>query len=406
MGRPLRYAAIMLAVPALALPGWVLYHSRDLESVDESGLEIDERPLPDERNAAFWLDRAAGRLSWLEDSERRDEVQALRSFSDWKPEAAGARIDADAAALADIDRALAQSEMRVSVAKLSYPEVEGELPSYLRWPNLGRLLALRSAVRSAESDHAAAFVDAIGVLRLGSQLQRARQATLVHAMLGVSLQEIGLDQLRLLVPRARVSPGQAREWIDAIEDARARSDDWARVWAGEYWQARPSYEWALVEARDQPWWRSSAYLVQHNRSLQLMADRYRGLQRNSAVACAQMQPLREPRSGSALDRAALALRPNILGEIVFQIAAPRMDGFQRRRCRLASAFSAAQLAIALKAWRDERGHLPQRLEQLAPAYFEDLPEDGVLGAPLRYAPSERALYAPTEAEPRRFDLGF
>ena len=80
--------------------------------------------------------------------------------------------------------------------------------------------------------------------------------------------------------------------------------------------------------------------------------------------------------------------------------------FQTARCELASDLSATQLVIALKAWHDVRGGLPQRLDLLAPEFVAAVPADGFAGEPLHWALAERALYAPSEDERLRFELGF
>jgi hypothetical protein len=281
--------------------------------------------------------------------------------------------------------------MRVSTAELSLANEDRAQPPYLRWP------ALAEPLLEGDLD------DALAVVTLGGRIQRARQAALVHAMLGLSLQQRGLERTLALVPSAAVTPGQARDWIATLDTARPDGESWGRVWAGEYWQMRGTWVWALEHEAASSGWPPSSYVLHPNRSLQRLADLFRELQRDSAVVCAKLRP--REREEYRTQQVARVLGPNSIGEILLAVAAPSFDGLQRRRCALESTFSAAQLAIALEAWRDEHGDLPEQLEQLAPAYFTVLPVDGVRGEPLRYARYEPALYAPAAGAPLRFDLG-
>ncbi len=54
-----------LGLLVLAVPGWIAYNSRDLASVDESGLLVEDWPrLPPDANAAVPLAHAARLLDW------------------------------------------------------------------------------------------------------------------------------------------------------------------------------------------------------------------------------------------------------------------------------------------------------------------------------------------------------
>ena len=381
----------------------MLYFGRDLPSVDETGLQVDERPLLPGENAAVPLREAVTLLQWPPGEAAEREVRSLRTFSPWDHQRARDLVRRNEAALRRLELAMRLPELDISSAELIPRGRPVELSLFLLVTRLIEVQHVRAALRLAEGDQDGAFDDALDGLRLGDRIHRSRRSGLPHAILGLSLKDTALGQLRALLRLATVDRGTAQRLIHAIESASGEGDSWDPIWAGEYREMRAQYESKVQQREEFPWVVPSSYVLQHNRTLQRLADLYRGLQRNSRVDCAQMEVLTRTQPLTKFDRLRLVLAPNSIGNILYEVFVPKF-GIQEKRCALASSASSVQVIIALKARFDAEDELPDSLGELVPELLPAVPRDGVRGEPVRYVRAERALYMSGNSHPRR--LGF
>ena len=273
---------------------------------------------------------------------------------------------------------------------------------FLLWLRLLEIHNVQGALRTTEGDWEGAYEDALLGLRLGDRVHSSQGAAPPHALLAIGLGDSALSQLRVLLRLGTLDRVTARRLIAEIETSRIDPDNWERIWAGEYQQTRATYAEQLQQ-RGTPAWVPTSYVFHPNRTLQRLADMYRGFQRNSGVECDRQQVLQRPQPRSRIELFGLVLEPNSIGNILYETMLPPF-GDQRYRCDLASSASAVQVAIALRAHLDAEGELPLSLSELVPDLLDEVPRDGFRGEPLRYARAERALYLTDGGKPWR--LGF
>ncbi len=403
MSRVWTSLGVGLGLLVLAVPGWIAYSSRDLPSIDKSGLLLAEGPrLPLDENAAVPLAQAARLLDWPTGADSMERVRALRDRATRDPAGARSLVRRNEAALEWLRRSMLMPEIEISVAELLPPGKSPEPSPFVLWLWLLEVHNVRGALRMAEGDHDGAYDDALLGLSLGARIHRSRGASLPHAMLAIGLGDSALSQLRALLRHGTVDRVTARRLIGAIEASRLDPDGWARIWAGEYRQVRAMYA-EQIQRRGAPGWVPTSYVFHPNRTLQRLAGLYRGLQSNSRVVCDRQQVPQRPRPQSRLELLGVVLAPNSVGNILYETTASPFDE-QRYRCDLASFVSAVQAAIALKAHLGVEGELPVSLSALVPELLDEVPRDGFRGEPLRYARAERALYLTEGGEP--WPLGF
>jgi hypothetical protein len=172
------------------------------------------------------------------------------------------------------------------------------------------------------------------------------------------------------------------------------------MWGGEYRFMRNQLDSELesaqaVSTQTPAWIRPlvpDAYLYQRKRTMGEFADLYRRLQHESTQVCADLGPTTERTPTKVTQKLKLLVSPNVVGNLLFTIATPDFHRFHLRRCLLDSQVSATQALLALKAYRDEYGSLPDSLAELLPTYLDGVPQDGYDGHALRYSPEQRILY--------------
>ena len=231
-----------LGLLVLGVPGWIAYHSRDLASVDESGLLVEDGPrlLPAE-NAAVPLAHAARLLDWPSGEGAMERVRDIRNKAGSDSESARALVRRNEGALESLRQAMLIREIEISAEELLPTGNSPGVSPFVLWLRLLEIHHVQGALRMAEGDGEGAYQDALIGLRLADRLHSSRGAALPHALLAISLGDSALLQLRVLLPGGTVDRVSARRLIGAIEDSRLDPDGWARIWAGEYRLLRAVY---------------------------------------------------------------------------------------------------------------------------------------------------------------------
>jgi len=401
--RPLVRSALWAAGVGLALlPGWILFHSRDLPSVNEVDLVPTSVERPHELNGAVRLVQAVRVAAWPHSSDAPARLRALRLYESWDADSARTLLGPNAAALAEVAAGLDAPYFDVNATELMVAHPALGLSLYVAWTDLARLLALRSALHLADGEQRAAFAAALDVVRLGDRIQSVDSPALAHGVLGLGIKIVGLEQLLALVPRASLSPVEARAISYELERTRGHTAAWARIFAGEYQAQKESFQWGLRGGSGLVQLMPRAYLAHPNRTMNALAHDFRRFQRNAAVPCAAME---QPSPSIRPSRWARVFSPNSAGDNLMHVARPNFDGFQRRRCGVETLISAVQAMVALRAHRELHAGLPADLDALVPLYLDGVPLCGYVGAPLGYSRNERALYSHAPgAEP--FRIGF
>ena len=121
MARSWSIVGTSVAVLTFSGWGWILYNSRDLASVEETGLRLHGRLLPSDENAAFPLREAASQVYWPGGEDARHRVRALRTFSSWDGGFARDLVDRNEAALDGFEQAMRLPQIEISAAELSAP---------------------------------------------------------------------------------------------------------------------------------------------------------------------------------------------------------------------------------------------------------------------------------------------
>ena len=84
---------------------------------------------------------------------------------------------------------------------------------------------------------------------------------------------------------------------------------------------------------------------------------------------------------------------NAMGVRLYGILTPAMADVLEQKCKEASAVAATRVLIALKAFKVQKGRLPETLDELVPEYLDAVPLDDFDGKPLRYNAEKKVIYS-------------
>ncbi len=380
--RTLQTAAWLALLLVIGLPGWVTVNSFDASVLNDADLRQVAEKLSAESNSYTYLRRAVLTLPWSP-----EEQAAFR-----KAPAAEVRER-----LPELDANLAELAVGLAVPRLELPRFDADAD---RWLFQGLLtlthgLTLRAHARQAAGDRDGALDDVFSILRLGHRLEGADEGVLTSAMLSLALKKTGLRTFRDVTQGHASSPAEARRTTDRLAEFAVDPAHWRRMWAAEYRWSREMLQSATEpeqDARLTPSLLASllprSYLYQSNRTLGLVAEHFRSAQHDSARPCSEL-------GEGAAERVQTweLVRPNPVGRAIVGLSTFDFTPFFEYRCAVNVELAATQTLVALEAYRNTTGALPERLGALVPEYLAALPLDDFDGQPLRYSRSARRVYS-------------
>jgi hypothetical protein len=382
----------------IGLPGYIATRPGDIAGQNDTDLAISD-PLADPSdNGIKYLYQAAAAIVWTSDDDALHAATLQAGARDHR-ESIQSLIEANGDALRKLELALAAPYFGLPEAPASDQEHTPEIP--LETNHLVQLLELQSELASLEQEWEAAFSAAIEILRLARMVEGAERAVLTTTMMSVGYRADALRRLRRMTQEAPIDTARARRWIEALSVYPSDPNAWKRMWSAEYQQWKKLLTWITKRAETEHYDDAESgeeltlapdEIVELNRqskeTLRVFADLTRAYQRASEGDCTDLDALNE----TPTDRPE-ANHERDSEEILFKVNAPDYREFFLARCAQDTALSATQTMIALKAYRDQNGYLPEVLDEVVPQFLAAIPRDAFDGNPIRYSRSRRLIYS-------------
>lgn len=302
------------------------------------------------------------------------------------------------------------------------------LPStYIGSPRNAAKYAALAALRSAHAKKPAeGLATALAVVRLG-HLMESNQGSLIDYLVGSAVKQIGLSAIRQIALATPVPAATARSTAEALEpyrDSRAGEVMAMKMEYNVFKKYLPRYRrvstlWSTYHLTSNV--DGSVDEPDGNASLEIADDlgltrfyylpnqtwRFMIEQTNDRIANAQADCLtlvRDPATRTYLRRYDLTLlfERNVVGKYLAEIGQVSYGGLSTKRCNEAVSISAAQVALAISAFKQETGKLPTTLAALVPKYLGGVPTDPYTGQPMMYQAEKKLLYS---LGPKRVDVG-
>ncbi|MCP5043371.1 MAG: hypothetical protein GY944_20280 [bacterium] len=390
-------AGCCVVVLMIALPGYIATQRNPAGGPDDSDLRVRNETITPPEDGLHHLLSAVSQIQLSE-----PDVLLMRAFiegGDVAREDIAHLLAMNADAFATLERALVAPHFRLPEMSADEFEFAPEIP--LETEQLVDLLRLRSLDQARRGQWDAAFESALEILRLASRLEGASRAVLTTTMLSVGYRAEGLETLRRLAATAPLHDDQARRWTKQLPDFRSDPAAWKRMWAVEYQQWKALLGWIAERAAEES--RGAGHSLEKGeityedlialkrettRTLEIFADMTRSYQRASEHNCSALAELTFPDSPPPGASVASAR------EIALEISTPDYRDFFLRRCAEDTALAATQTLIALRAYEQDSGRLPEQLIDLVPDYLEAIPTDSFRGEPIRYSRARRLVYSP------------
>jgi len=383
-----------IGIIAIAFVVYIVLNN-DCEPPDDSALILQRDSIPEEDNAFTYLLQAAD--AYTPDNSSVD-IGELLTNKVVNIELAKAILATNDVIYPLIQTALACDKCEAPVYTNFSDRLDYLAP--LRW--IARLMALQSRIHFAEGQDKMALDTCMDIQRLGHMVAEM-EGPIISFLTGVAIKDIAYEQIEQMLPLCNIETETLLAYGRQIEIYRANAqaainalkseyavecsqiDEIADVVAGKKNGKKPLSFAHLPKAK---------YLLHANRTKAMFADLAMNGISNCTLPYSEMD-LSIPHDVSDQEASVIRrlLTPNAVGQILFSMLAPSIDGLCLRMCVVDLYGSAIQTLLALKAHKQDHGSLPDSLNELVPDYLKKVPMDAFDGKALRYDRGKKIVYS-------------
>jgi len=426
---------LILGVPLLALAALVVAISIDEAPPFDDDLRVARLDIPDDQNAFTYFQQAIEKLDLPKDDEPAMDSPApppkVKPLPGEEP-APDAPPPNRNQRWADLrrgdvewDQPIADEVLRRNEAALALWEKSLDVPHYQTplperytydiqlpccWPHLAiaNVVGIRSRDRARRGDHEGAFDDALRLARFGQQVETGR-GVLVEYLVGLTIKGMGTCLIREQVktctlPSSRlrhyaaelarypcVGQGLVDAWrveyacqVSAIEEMASGDMDFTGIGSAEPKRHLGPAERLLWRAGRSPFFKP-------NRTRRMFAETMRKMVEDAPKRYNEIRHIDSDER--PLNPVMAVLRGNAIGEMIYRLLMPALRGVHHLKCQTNVQVAATRTLLAMKAYKLDKGRLPETLEQLVPEYLDAVPIDDFDGKRLRYNAAKKIIYS-------------
>jgi len=380
-----------------------LLNSRDIPPVNDSDLRLSKIEIPKSENAFYEFMRAYDESHLPADTKVLSDLLRNRDYK-----AISVILKQNEKVFPIIERALKlpvfQSPQLQDPSKVSF---NTRFPEYTKLRKLAHLCVLKADYLFEKGKDREAFDWILKAMKIGQMIEESPRPLLVTYLVGAACKEIGLKEIRKIVSKTNLPPEELKFYAEAILDFEPSDEAFIKGVKMEYAlaenflrkieeasKARSIYE---KIKKEEGWDKSFDFLVRHlgkpyylpNETRLIYVERLRRL-------ISYAKKLYKDIDVSSLElpppRGFILFRRNPAGKAWMAILMPIYPNSLYRHFTLKFSNRATAILLAIKAYKREKGHLPESLSELVPKYLSKIPIDPFDGQPLRYSREGKVIY--------------
>ncbi|HET6441319.1 MAG TPA: hypothetical protein VFH53_02995 [Phycisphaerae bacterium] len=368
--------------------------SQDEPPPDDSDLRVERAEVPDEQNAFTYFDEAWQLLHAAGD-EQLEEVQKALDGGAWDPNLGQQFLDAGGGILERLERGLVCS-------RLQAPEIRSmaeDYPYIGHWAKLGQWSLVRMGVLRKFGRSDALFDEAARTVRFGHLIEAAGLPLHV-SVVGTSVKSGALHAVRETLAESSLSPDRLADCAKAIDRCIAEKHAICDSWRAEYGLFIRTLEDVTSGRADpaitghEPGTALAPGMNWHpNRTRHMFAEVFRTFIGNVGRAYSEKREVASPLQPGRWAKWKTVLGGNAMGKAFVGLSLSPCRAVEDLRYRVRVELAATRALLAMKAFKVEKGRLPETLDKLVPEYLEAVPLDDFDGKPLRYNAEKKVIYS-------------
>ena len=371
---------VLLLFGSMILRG-AIFFDNDIPNPDDSDLQLSAIDIPADQNSYYAFQEAKSEIYWPQDADISKETDdALENEILQKNE-----------------QALASFEKGISLFVFQEPGYQNpenvtsdqavESLEYLR--NLAKINSLKATSLLKQGRDKEAFDQALKTIKMGQMLED-EQGDLVHYLIGIAIKQTGAENLKSLIANSHLSSSELLSYekeLDKYRDSRSAQQKAIKF---EYIRNINTAEKEINENLLDTTGARSLYFYQPNKTKLLYMENYRVNVDNASkenytqlVAPQEIQPIEWTD----------IFTDNCIGKMMFNTSAIYFTGMTAKAFGETYRIEEVQTLLALKAYEQDNGHMPDSLQDLVPEYLYELPVDPYDGKIIRYSPEKKIIYS-------------
>ena len=267
--------------------------------------------------------------------------------------------------------------------------------------DLAKVNSLNAAVLFSQGKEKEAFDQSIKTIKMAQMLQDGQNG-LIGYLVGLSIKETGLNNFRSLLKNSHLSSAELLYYENELNKYKESKLALQRELKGEYIMAvnsmeeinqvfrgeKPAEDSELLKGVPSIAIRSF-YFYKPNKTKLLFMGIYRSLIDNvgknnyTQINHAEKRPAPWP----------VLITDNAVGKILSNSIGVSLDGLFSKRFEENLSVKETQQLLALKAYKQDTGNLPDSLQTLVPNYTPELIQDPFDGKTIKYSPEKGIIYS-------------
>lgn len=388
-----------------------IWGERDIPPVNDSDLRLTIVEIPREQNAYYDFQEAINRMKIDVSQEKLSDMIIGR------------------ASLKEIQNLLRQNEkifpliekglklpyfQSPNLADPAQIDFNVNCPEYDKLRDIAYLCVVKARCLLSQNKEKLAFDWLFNIVKMGQMLEDSPRPILLTYFAGEAIKEIGVRAMRDFIPKSRLPSHILKEYAKQLLEFKESVAGLKRAWKMEYLafvnsltQLEKEFEDGLIlNEKEKRWDESISFLARGmeikwfykpNKVRKILADRYRELIFNADKLYKDINLLRSQKERETIELQKglfSVLGGNFIGQIMLELL--RIYPVQRvfvHKYGIDFSISSTACLFALKAYKKDKGELPDRLSELYPEYLPKIPIDPFDGKLLRYSKKKRIIYS-------------
>ncbi|MBC7327838.1 hypothetical protein H5T87_06955 [bacterium] len=387
-----------------------IWGERDIPPVNDSDLRLTIVEIPQEQNAYYDFQEAINRMRIDVSQEKLSDM--IRGRASLKEIQNLLRQNEEIFPLIDKGLKLPYFQSP-NLADPTQVDLNVNCPEYDKLRDLARLCVVKARFLLSQKKEKLAFDWLFNIVKMGQMLEDSPRPILITYLAGEAIKEIGVSAMRDFIPKSSLPSDILKEYAKQLLEFKESVAGLKRAGKMEYLAFVNSLtqlekglgDELILKGRERRWDENMGFLARGreikwfykpNKVRKILADRYRGLMFNADKL---YKDINLPRWHKEWKRIELqkglssVLGENFIGRIMLELHIYPVQQVFVHKCDIDFSISSTACLFALKAYKSDKGELPDRLSELYPGYLPKIPIDPFDGKPLRYSKEKRIIYS-------------
>jgi hypothetical protein len=403
----LYYLASAIALPVL-LAAFVFQFlnmfAYDVPRPNDTDMQLQVLRVPNENNAYFKFAEANDAVYYPSPANDADN---LVSNTNWNDALASDVLNKN-------QKALSAFEVGVALPIYQVPELQNPanfganvvLKSMSSLRNLAKINSIYALSLLKQGKENEAFWQSLKTIKIGQMMQDG-QGSLISYLIGAATKEIGLNNFRILIKNSHLSSPELLSYekeLDKYKESRIALQNTLKAeyimtmnskketesaFSGE--KTQNSDELSKAFGKPIAYASRSNFYYKPNESQIYFLENFRKMVDNAGKNYYNQLDMSEPKHFP--NGWTIIFTENAVGKTIFNVAGVSLNSVSTKKFQETFSVKGIELLLAIKAYKNDNGSLPDALERLVPNYISGVLLDPFDGKPIRYSAEKKIIYS-------------